>query len=336
MRIVIATPLYPPDIGGPAKYAKEMYSELSRRGEKPRLVAWGKAERMLPFGVRHLVYLLRLLPQAARADMIVALDTGSVGLPALAAAKLLHKKLVVRIGGDIVWEGYIERTREMVKLSKFYDGPRAYTRKERIMKYLTGVLVRHADALLFNTRWQLDIWQKAYGFSMSRARVLENEYAPVRHDTAPRAGKKIFVAAGRGIVYKNIPALASAFAKVATTHPDIELDTRQLPPADNRARIAGAYALVVPSVSEVNSNFIIEGLAYGKPFLAPRDSGMHERLQGLGEFVDTLDQAALERGIEALLEGDVYAKYCERIQAFSYTHTWAQIVDEMLGAIRTI
>ncbi len=332
MRILIATGLYPPDIGGPAKYAQKIVEELTRRGLSPHLVVWGKMERMLPWGVRHGVYFLRLLPRLVRVDAILALDTWSTGLPAVCAAKLFGKKILVRVGGDPLWENYIERTGEMITLTEFYKGKRKFTRKERLVFWATGFLLRHSDMLLFNTRWQMEIWRRAYGFPSSRARVLENEYASVRAESTASSDKKVFVAAGRGITYKNISAFTKAFVEVKKRHPDIELDTKQLTPQENKARIMSAYALAVPSVSEVNSNFIIEGLAAGKPFIIARDSGMYEKLKDLGVFVDTQDSTVLERAIEELLDEEIYKKYVHRIHAFSYTHTWEQIVDEILDA----
>ncbi|HVV15537.1 MAG TPA: hypothetical protein VHD55_04015 [Candidatus Paceibacterota bacterium] len=336
MRLTIAAPLFPPQIGGPAKYAKELFDELNRRGLKPRLVVWGRAERLLPWGARHLWYFFRLLPRVIGSDAVLALDTWSVGFPALCAAKLCGEKFLARVGGDILWEGYIERTGEMVPLSGFYATKRNFTLKERVIYGVTGFLARHAGMLLFNTLWQMEIWRKAYNIDIGRMRLLENEYSGERHETPAPRGKKIFLAAGRGIAYKNIAGFEEAFSEAAKRHPDIELDTRPLPREEHLARLAGIYAYVVPSVSEVNSNNIIEALKYGKPFMAPRDSGMFEKLQGLGVFADTLDKKAMEAGLEELLDAEKYKQYVGRIRAFSYTHSWAQIADEVLDTANSI
>jgi glycosyltransferase involved in cell wall biosynthesis len=330
MTILIATGIYPPQIGGPAKYAQKLHEELGRRGQVG-LCAWTGLERALPWGIRHAVYFLRLLPKAMRADAILALDTWSTGFPALAAAKLLRRKLLVRVGGDFVWEAYIERTGDMVRLSEFYKAPRRLSFKERLIRRATLVLVRHADVLLFNSAWQMGIWQEAFAYK-TPARVLENEYPAKKSAADSPLGKKIFVAAGRGIRYKNIPAFAEAFAKAAAGR--AELDTRALPPHEHAARNASAYAYAVPSVSEVSSNNIIEALSYNKPFIAPLDCGMRERLDGLGVFVDTLDRRAMENAVEELLDDATYQAYVERIRQFSYVRTWGQIADEILDAAK--
>ena len=332
MTILIATGIYPPQVGGPAKYAHKLYQELSGRGPV-LLCAWGKAERALPWGVRHLYYFLRLCPKVARADAVLALDTFSAGFPALVACRLLGKKLLVRVGGDPLWESYIERTGELTRLSDFYKTPRGLSLKERMLKRATSLLVCHADLLLFNTAWQMRIWQEAYG-CRARAQVLENEYPTKHQEPESPSLDKVFVAAGRGIVYKNIPAFAEAFAKAAKGR--ATLDTSALPPREHMARVAGAYAYAVPSVSEVNSNNIIEALSYGVPFIAPIDSGMHERLRGLGVFVDTLDPRAMEAAVEELLDERAYQGFKERIRQFGYARSWGQIADEILEAGHTL
>ncbi len=44
--------------------------------------------------------------------MVVALDTYSVAFPAVLAAMLFRKKLVLRVGGDFLWEQYLERVKK--------------------------------------------------------------------------------------------------------------------------------------------------------------------------------------------------------------------------------
>jgi glycosyltransferase involved in cell wall biosynthesis len=229
---------------------------------------------------------------------------------------------------------YIERTEEMIKLSEFYTTKRNFSMRERIIYTATKYLARHADILLFNTSWQLGIWQRAYQFDVARAKVMENEYPP-KQISAPPMRKK-FIAAGRGIRYKNIPAFAAAFAKVKERYPEIELDTRALPPEEHTERITQCFAVVVPSVSEVNSNFIIEALSYGKPFITTRDSGMDERVRGLGMFIDTARESEMEEAIEAMLDPSIYRGYVRHIDEFSYTHSWKEIAEEILKFAREV
>ena len=55
MKILIATGIYPPDIGGPATYSKLLKEELSKRGLKVDILTYGPAgiSRKIPKGLRH-------------------------------------------------------------------------------------------------------------------------------------------------------------------------------------------------------------------------------------------------------------------------------------------
>jgi glycosyltransferase involved in cell wall biosynthesis len=118
MKILIATGIYPPDIGGPATYSAIVLKELRARGHSVCVVTYGTSEkwrvksdknlitisRRLPKGIRHLVYFWRVLRHSKDADIIFAQDPVSVGVPALYAARITRKKFVLKIVGDYAWE----------------------------------------------------------------------------------------------------------------------------------------------------------------------------------------------------------------------------------------
>src|SRR5262249_34845362 len=99
----IATPLYPPELGGPATYASILMELLPREGVTPVLVKFSDV-RHLPKILRHLAYTWRVLRAGKNADALLALDPVSVGWPVLVANMLLRKPLVVKVVGDHVWE----------------------------------------------------------------------------------------------------------------------------------------------------------------------------------------------------------------------------------------
>ena len=62
MKVIIATPLYPPEIGGPATYAEILVHELPKRGIEIELVKFSDV-RHLPKLIRHsssVIYVDRL------------------------------------------------------------------------------------------------------------------------------------------------------------------------------------------------------------------------------------------------------------------------------------
>ena len=120
MKILIATGIFPPDIGGPAQYAKELAEEFLRQGHKVKVLAY-KFKKKLPTGIRHLFYFLRLFFSLGGIDLIIALDTFSVGLPTILAARIFGKKTILRTGGDFLWENYVQKTGNPLTIKDFYD-----------------------------------------------------------------------------------------------------------------------------------------------------------------------------------------------------------------------
>ena len=103
MKILLATGIFPPQIGGPATYSKLLYDELPKRGIDVEIATFGDYLDK-PKIIRHFLYFLELLRKAPDVDLIYALDPVSVGLPALFAAQVRKKKFVLRIAGDYAWE----------------------------------------------------------------------------------------------------------------------------------------------------------------------------------------------------------------------------------------
>lgn len=329
MRIVIATPFYPPERGVLAVYASGIEEGLERQGHTVSVVSLG-ALKHLPLGVRHVAYYLKILVLSMRANHVLLLDTWSVGVPAFLAARSIRKPFSVRIGGDSLWEAYVERTGENIRLSDFYRATRAFSLKEKLMRRLAQSLVRHAHAVFFNTAFQKRIWKGVYPLP-ENSHVLEN-FFPQKQQIS-ESTQRVFVAANRPTAYKNQEMLERVFARVRAKHPETTLDTRALSHKEHLVRLESAYATIIPSVSEVGSNIAIESVSRGKPFIMTEDTGTSERLAGCGMFIDTRSEEALLRAIESMLDADTYATYLEKIRTFSFVRSWDDIVRDILAHI---
>lgn len=121
MKIVIATPLYPPDIADPAPYVKELARRLS--GEHAvHVVTYGKIPETLPGVTLHttdkrspaVVRLLRFtyaLFRAARGADVIYVQTGmSAELPTLVVSLFLSAKLLFRNSAEPKQGGLVRRT----------------------------------------------------------------------------------------------------------------------------------------------------------------------------------------------------------------------------------
>lgn len=330
MRILLATGIYPPKVGGPAYYAHSLKEALEQRGHRVWVRTYG-FESYLPTGIRHGLFFLKILPAVLFSDVVLAFDTYAVGLPAVVAGMIVRTPVIIRTGGDFLWEQYVERTHEQVLLSEFYKIPQRLTLKERTIFYLTQWLLRNASRVVFSTQWQERIWHEPYQLKCARVAYIENAYP--KRLKGEKSSEYRIISAGRSIFLKNMAILERTKKRLPE---NVVIDTERVSHSALMEKIRRAYAVVVPSLSEVSPNLILEAIQYGKPFITTKDNGLMDRISDIGIFVDPRDEAALEREIIRLLDVEVYSDYVQRVESFTYTRTYDDIAKDFLSLINDI
>src|SRR3989344_3187997 len=150
MNILIATGLYPPEIGGPATYTKLLEGRLPARGFAVSVLPF-KTVRRLPKGVRHIAYFWKCLRMAHTADLVYAQDTVSVGLPAALAAIVAGKKFIVRVPGDYAWEQAQQRFGVTDSLDEFQK--KSYGLRVGALRAVQRFVVRRARAVVVPSKY---------------------------------------------------------------------------------------------------------------------------------------------------------------------------------------
>lgn len=329
MKILIATGIYPPDIGGPAEYAKHLEEELTRLGHTVSVVSYSRLEKSLPFGLRHLVYFFRILARAFGAELFVTLDTFSVALPSVIVSRVFRKKNIIRVSGDFLWESYVERTGDMIPLKVFYSAKRRLTLKEKVIFRMMRSVLNNASALAFNSEWQKSILVPVFNLNSSKVHTILNFFGDPLPTTEPLG--KNFIWAARPIKLKNGNTLRSAFAKARETDPSLSLDERVTSHDELFRRLASCYAVILPSLSEVSPNFIIDAIRFGKPFIMTRESGLADTLRDVGLFVNPLSESDITEKILMLADSSIYAEQKKKVSMFSFRHSWREIAEEFLA-----
>ncbi len=334
MRILIATGIYPPQIGGPAQYALNLKKAFQNKGYSCTAKAFG-IERKLPTGLRHAWYFFRILPAMMKSDLCIALDTWSAALPAVFAAGLLHKKIIIRTGGDFLWESYVERTGDLVLFKNFYKASREkWNAKERLVFKWTKWTLDRASLLVFSTEWQRDIFCEAYGLPLAKTALVENFYGERLAGETPK--EKNFIAGARPLKWKNLERLEAAFSIAQEKAPEVLLDTSRSEYGTFLEKIRHSYAVALVSIGDISPNMILDAIRCGKPFICTRETGLFEKIKDIGIFVDPENVSEIAAAIEKLAEPYQYAIYQKKIGLFNFTHSWEQIADEFLSLFRTL
>lgn len=205
MRIIIATGIYPPDIGGPATYSSLLAKELPKRGIKVKVVTYGPAgiSRKIPKGLRHLIYFFLCLFKALRSDVVYAQGTVSSGLPAMLVSKILRKKFIVKIVGDYAWEQGAGRFGVKDLIEEFQK--KKYGWRVELLKKIQKCVVNKADKIVVPSDFLRKI-VSGWGAKPEKIKVIYN--APEGVNSKYKKQRKSFLlSAGRLVPWKGFDGL---------------------------------------------------------------------------------------------------------------------------------
>jgi hypothetical protein len=111
MRILIATPLYPPDIAGHAPYVKELASRLKSE-HQVTIIAYNHIPEHIPnvrfiiieknllLPIRVLLFTYKLFVASLSADIVFVQNGASTELPMIAASLLTRTPYILRLGDE--------------------------------------------------------------------------------------------------------------------------------------------------------------------------------------------------------------------------------------------
>jgi glycosyltransferase involved in cell wall biosynthesis len=312
MNIVLATGIYPPDIGGVATYVRSLAEGLSRLGNCVSVLTYGRMDNEQwtmnngwkvfpvkknggPF-VRWFRYARALRAISKDADAIVAFSSVSVGIPLLLSGVRKPKK-ILRLGGDFFWERYTAMG-GMLGLEEWYKA--SPFRLTRILNSaLMDAILSSFDHIVYSTTAQRQLHAYTYR-SLPVTSVIENAVpsgTPMEHAFHRPMRLLSF---GRFVGFKNLFALLSAVAMI----PDVRLTMVGKGPLhmslmacsrklglQNRVQfqspVSGAGKrrvfdehdlLVIPSVTEISPNAALEARSAGLPVLLTEKTGLSRAL----------------------------------------------------------
>jgi glycosyltransferase involved in cell wall biosynthesis len=337
MKLVITTPLYPPEIGGPATYANLLFEGLPKNGIEVELVKFSDV-RHLPKIIRHYAYYRRVLKAARNADVVLALDPVSVGLPAMKAIRRAGKPFVVKIVGDYAWEQGQQRFGITQNLDEFVKEKQVSFPVQVLRRIQTRVAAA-ATRVIVPSEYLKSIVM-AWGVPGEKIVVIYNGIEIPAHlpEQYKKEGEFLIVSAGRRVPWKGFEAIE----RVAKSHPNWRVSIASgLPRTEVLALIKAADVFVLNSRYEGLSHVLIEAMTLGTPVIAT-NAGGNTTLVVDGEtglLIPPGDDTALEQALISVAQDPVRARASaligqKRMNDFSVPHMLDATTQLMWDVLR--
>ena len=224
--VLIATGLFPPDIGGPATYSKLLLDELPKEGFNITIASFGEV-RHLPKFIRHIFYFFKVLNRGKNADIIFAQDPVSVGFPAVLASKVLSKKFILKIVGDYAWEQYQVENNKFISIEEFQTGSFGF--KAGIRRKVERWVAKSAEKIIVPSLYLKKIISM-WGIDEKNINVVNNGFKcgvecgnreTLR--TLLQFKGNLIISIGRLVPWKGFDTLISIFPEIKKNIPDIKL-----------------------------------------------------------------------------------------------------------------
>ena len=235
MKILLATPLYPPEIGGPATYTIELterlhreheitivaYASTSVHVEGARLVTVSK-KRPLP--VRILKYTWVMWRESRGKDIIYAQNAVAAGFPSVIVGLLRRIPVIIKFVGDEPWEKATQQKLTTKQLEEFLANPDPVSLYIRFIRLIQTWTLLRAQIVTTPSQYLRDAIVRAYHIAPEHALV--NYNATETADKLPFEGtvqKHQIVTTARLVEWKGIDGIIRAVALLTPRFPDIRL-----------------------------------------------------------------------------------------------------------------
>ncbi|MBI2057505.1 MAG: glycosyltransferase family 4 protein [Candidatus Yanofskybacteria bacterium] len=241
-KILIITGIFPPDIGGPASYAKTVGQKLSENFEISAVtyssVRKYAEDKGLKFKVvrvwrknfwlfRHLSYFFKVMSLAGRNDVVFSLSTINGGITGLMAARFFKKKFFIRIVGDYAWQTAVLKEKTNLSIDDFQK-----SKKKGWTSFLfkaQSFVCRRADRIVVPSEYISKLVQ-GWGVSKDKVRVIYNgsDFRPAllsKEDARKKIGVSgnIIFSYGRLVPWKGFRMLVKIMPQLLKINPFFRL-----------------------------------------------------------------------------------------------------------------
>ena len=233
-KIIIATGIFPPEIGGPATHSLLLATELQKSGVDVVVVAYSDDKKEYDFKVirisrkqnilkRYFKYFYAILKESNKNSIVYAQDPISSGLPACFASAFRRARFILKIVGDYAWEQGSSRRNVKDSIEDFQA--KKYGFFVSVLKFLERFVAKRASDLVVPSQFLKSIVLK-WGVKESRIRVVLNSYTKKDNIVCKNihTDKKIIVSVARLVPWKGLDQLIKIMPEILEKNPDIILN----------------------------------------------------------------------------------------------------------------
>jgi glycosyltransferase involved in cell wall biosynthesis len=234
MKIIVATPIYPPEIGGPATYTKELceriytdhvitivaYTDSREVFPGTTLISVSKQD---PLPIRLIKYSVALWKASKGADVIYVQNAMAAGLPTALVSMFRKIPFVLKFVGDEAWERTTQNHATEKRLEEFLINPDGGL-KIKMMMAVQGFVLRRAAVVTTPSVYLGEEIRKAYGVKPQNAVVNYNaaEESEILPFETTRKKHQVATTA-RLVAWKGIGGIIKATKILKNKYQDIHL-----------------------------------------------------------------------------------------------------------------
>jgi len=376
MKIFIITTIFPPDIGGPATYIKELASKLTGLSHEVHVFTYGskKYEELndffihkakilnlpkvlnIPLRLLNLTYLIIKLARKYSPDVIYTFNVDLAGLPAYLASKISRKPLILRTGGDYVWEVMYKLNLTSKPLQEFYEKQKDL--RFSLLKLFQKIMLHKFKYIIVDSYFYKSILAEYY--SLKNITVIQN---PVKSYNLKKQKQKKFtiITASRLLRLKGVQYLLKSIQELSKKTKNIRLIiVGEGPYKKNLIKLCkelkiesytefkgylqhdevirlinNSNILVLPSVSEIGPNVVLEAMSVKTAVISTKNGGANELIgKDKGLLVPIKDPESITLAIEKIMKDKILKSKLEKNAYESVKNlSWDKTIKETLGII---